>query len=76
MKRVLAELMAEKTFEPFIFVMDSGDRYEVLTFEMAIWREDYVTVFRPKSNRRDLLRFSAITSLEVLDPDELASRSK
>jgi hypothetical protein len=70
MRKVLAELMAEKTFEPFVFVMNSGDRYEVRTFEMAVWGEDYITVFYTRSNRRDLLRFSAITSLEILDPNE------
>jgi predicted RNA-binding protein with PUA-like domain len=71
MRRVLEELMAEETFEPFIFVMNSGDRYEVRDFHQALKEGDIVTVYRFRSNRRDILRIAEITALEVLDPDEI-----
>jgi len=74
MRKLLATLMAEKTFEPFVFVMDSGERYEVRSFEMVINEDDFITVFRPRSNRRDIVRFSAISSLVILDPDENSPR--
>jgi hypothetical protein len=65
--------MAEQTFEPFAIVMDSGGRFEILSFEMAVWRDDYLMVFHPRSNRVDHLRFSAISSIQVLDTNEIPS---
>jgi len=70
MRQALATLMTEETFEPFVFVMNSGDRYEVRTFDMAVRERDIVTVYRYRSNRKDILRIAEICVLEILDPDE------
>ncbi len=67
MRELLAAIMAENTFEPFAFVMNNGNRYQVLSFEMAVHEDDIITVFRHRSNAKDILRFNAITSLEILD---------
>ena len=72
MRQALARLMTEETFEPFVFVMNSGDRYEVRTFQMAVRERDIVTVYRYRSNRKDILRIAEICALEILDPDEPA----
>jgi hypothetical protein len=72
MRRELQRLMAEATFEPFVFVMDSGDRYEVREWHMAVQEGDVIRVFRPRSTAHHILRMSAITSLEVLDADDLS----
>ena len=45
MRRELKKLMAEATFEPFAFVTDSGDRYEVREWNMAVQEGD-VILFR------------------------------
>ena len=62
--------LAAATFEPFIFVMNSGDRYEVRQWEMAVWDGDMVTVFQHRSNRRNILRVAEISVLEILDSNE------
>jgi hypothetical protein len=70
MKRSLTRLTTEETFEPFVFVMNSGDRYEVRHFHGAVWDGDEITVYRYRSNRRDILRTAEICALEILDPEE------
>jgi predicted RNA-binding protein with PUA-like domain len=69
MKTALEKLLTEETFEPYAFVMNSGDRYEVRNFSMAVREGDAITVYRYRSNRRDILRIAEICVLEILDPD-------
>jgi len=68
MKNELNELLAQSPFIPFDLVMNSGDRYEVRTASMAVIAKDLLHIFRPKSDRRDVLRLTEISSLEVLEP--------
>jgi len=70
MKKALDKLLDEETFEPYAFVMNSGDRYEVRNFHMALREGDAITVYRYRSNRRDILRVAEICALEILDPDD------
>ena len=68
MKNELHELMAQSPFIPFDVVMNSGDRYEVRMASMAVVTKDLLHIFRPKCDRRDVLRLTEISSLEVLEP--------
>jgi predicted RNA-binding protein with PUA-like domain len=72
MRKALDRLFTEETFEPYVFVMNSGDRYEVRSFHMAVREGDAITVYRYRSNRKDIIRIAEICVLEILDPDEAA----
>lgn len=63
MRRALARLMAEETFEPFVFVMNSGDRYEVRDFHAAVRDGD------------DMLSFTAGDQIVVISCEWLKSQS-
>ncbi|HWE06354.1 MAG TPA: hypothetical protein VG274_06580 [Rhizomicrobium sp.] len=66
MKKDLAELLALDPFLPFVLVMNSGDRYEVRNPDLAMLAESLLYIMKPRSDRRDILRLTEISSLEIL----------
>ena len=70
MRGTIDHLLKADPFVPFVFAMNSGDRYEARNPRMAIVERDVVTRYRFRSNRWDVLRLAEVCSVEVLEPDE------
>jgi hypothetical protein len=59
-------LLRADPFVPFAFVLTSGDRYTTTSPSMVVIEQTVIHVYRPRSDRRDILRLNQLAALEVL----------
>ena len=63
----IRELLSQHPFEPFLVLTTSGERYEVRYSELAALLRSAIFIAFPNSDRRVLIPFLHVASVEILN---------